>query len=188
MSKFLRPGSLLLPVVFMMIVLTTFGLSGCGDRGDGLPPINEDSVKAHAIPIGLAIQYTASFRNNIDSFTQKCPALKDSFQFSHSEAFNSDVFRLLVQVKDSSGALAAGIRIYYGRATDGQVKLVMVPYDKNGNDIITHLVGTQEKPVPGVSPAKTEALTTDGGAQAMEQGQLCPTVCPPSSPLNQYRP
>jgi hypothetical protein len=184
MSKLLRPGSLPLPVVFLLILLTTFYLSGCGDRGDGLPPINEDSVRTHAIPIGEAIAYTTSFRNSVDSLNLKCPTFKDSLRLGHSEAFNSDVFRVLVAVKDSTGTLAAGIRIYYGRGKDGQVRLIMVPYDKNGNDIITHLVGTSEKPVPGVSSAKTEALTIEGGAQAMEQGQLCPTICPPTSPLN----
>lgn len=185
MSKSPRPGAIPIPAIFMLILLTTFYLTGCGDRGDGLPPINEDSVKSHAIPIGLAIQYTTSFRNSVDSLDLKCPTLKDSLRLGHSEAFNSDVFRVLVAAKDSSGALAAGIRIYYGRGVDGQVKLVMVPYDKNGNDIITHLVGAPEKPVPGVSPAKTEALTIEGGAQALEEGQHCPTICPPTSPLNQ---
>jgi hypothetical protein len=184
MSKLLRPGTLLLPVVFLLIVLTTFCLSGCGDRGDGLPPINEDSVISHAISIAQAAQYTASFRNSIDSVNQKCPVFKDSMHFGKAEAFNSDVFRVLINVKDSTGTLAAGIRIYYGRGTDGLIRMVMVPYDKNGNDILTHLVGAPEKPVPGVSPAKTEALTTGGGAQAMEQGQQCPPACGGGNPLN----
>jgi len=109
--------------------------------------------------------------------------MKDSLRMGYSEAFNSDTYRILLQQKDSSGQLAAGIRIYYGLGKDGQVKLVMVPYDQKGNDILHHLVGTDNKPVPGVSPAHTEALSVTD-AQAMEQGQLCPTICPPApSPL-----
>jgi hypothetical protein len=185
MSKFLRPGSLPLPAVFLLILLSTFYLSGCGDRGDGLPPINEDTVANHAIPIGLAVQYTKSFRRAADSFKLKCPELKDSLQLQYAESFDRDIFRALINVKDSSGEKAAGIRLYYGLDQKGVVKLVMIPYDKNGNDIITHIVGKPEKQVPGVSPARTEALTVDGGAQAMEVGQLCPTICSPTSPLNQ---
>jgi hypothetical protein len=185
MSKLLRPGLLPLPVVFLLIVLTTFYLSGCGDRGDGLPPINEDTVANHAIPISLAIQYTKTFRRAADSFKLKCPELKDSLQLQYAEGFDRDVFRALINVQDSTGEKAAGVRLYYGIDPKGVMKLVLVPYDKNGNDIITHIVGKPEKPVPGVSSAKTEALTVEGGAQAMEVGQLCPTICSPTSPLNQ---
>jgi hypothetical protein len=132
----------------------------------------------------MAVQYTKNYRRAIDSFKERCPLLKDSLRLQYAEAFNSDVFQALLRVKDSAGARAAGIRVYYGLDEKGVVKLLMVPYDNNGNDIITHIVGVPEKPVPGVSPAKTEALTVNGGAQAMEVGQLCPTLCSPTSPLN----
>lgn len=182
MNKMLRPGSWILPVLLPLIVVFTFTLSGCGGRGSEEPLLNEDTVKAHAISIAEAAALTANFRNTVDTVDRRCPQFKDSLKFGYSEAFPSDAYRILLRQKDSTGRLAAGIRIYYGLGKSGQVQLVMVPYDVNGADILHHLVSLDNKPVPGVSPAHTEALTVDG-AQAMEEGQHCPTNCPPPSPL-----
>lgn len=190
MSKTLRSGTLLLPVLLSLLTLTTFLFAGCGERpGEGEPPIDYDSVKPHIIPIQLAAYYTQNFRASVDSFNQKCPTFKDSMRFGHAEAFPSDLYRLLLKQKDSTGALARGIRIYYGRGPDGQIKMVLIPYDKNGNDIINHMVSTDEKQVPGVSPARNEktantASSSSSNGQAGEQGQLCPTACSADSPLN----
>lgn len=185
MNKFPRPGRTL-PVLLLLIALATFTLTGCGGGSGGEPPINEDSVKPHVISLATAIKYTTDFRNTVDTFNVKCPGFKDSMKMGYSEAFNSDSYRLLLRQKDSLGRPAAGIRIYYGLSKDdGRVRFVMVPYDVNGNDILKHLISTDEKPVPGVTPKKAEALTPDaGGAQALEQGQLCPPNCPPTGPLN----
>ncbi|MHA4810888.1 hypothetical protein ACX0G9_22465 [Flavitalea flava] len=183
MNKNLRSGSFILPALFALVTVSTFALSGCGGGSGAEPPINEDSVKPHAIPIAVAAKYTEDFRNNIDSFNKNCPKFAESMHFGKAEAFNSDVFRVLLRQKDSTGKLAAGIRIYYGLDEKGTVKFVMVPYDENGADILHHLISTDEKQVPGVSPAKTEALVI-GGAQAMEMGQLCPTLCSPPNPIN----
>ena len=185
MKKSLRPGSWIPPVLLLLVV--AFNLSGC-HGGSEEPPINLDSVKTHAISIAEAAALTANFRNNVDSLSKKCPDFKSSMDFGYSEAFNSDTYRILLKQKDSLGNPAAGIRIYYGLGKTGQVQLVMVPYDQNGNDILHHLVAVDNKPVPGVSPAHTEALTVDG-AQAMEMGQHCPAVCPPvTSPLQPTNP
>lgn len=186
MSKSFRSGVLLYPVLLSLIALSTFLLSGCGERpGGGEPPINEDSVKPHIIPIALAAAYTKDFRANIDSFNQKCPTFKDQMKFGNAEAFPSDLYRLLLKQKDSTGTLAAGIRIYYGRSTDGLVRLVLVPYDKNGNDIINKMVSLDGKQVPGVSPeAKTAPAEESSVGQAGEDGQRCPTVCSGTGPLN----
>jgi hypothetical protein len=185
MNQFQRPGRTL-PVLLLLIALATFTLSGCGHGSGCEPPINEDSVRPHVITLSTAIKFTTDFRNSVDSFNQKCPGFKDSFQMGYAEAFNSDSYRLLLHQKDSLGRPAAGIRIYYGLSRDdGKFRLIMVPYDVNGNDILKHLIGTEEKPVPGVTPKKAEALTPDaGGAQALEEGQRCPPICPPHTPLN----
>ena len=182
MNKFLRPVFRALPGLIGLLAVSTLTLTGCGG-GPAEPPINMDSVKTHAISIKVAAELTANFRAGIDSLNSKCPQFKDSLQFGYSEAFNADTYRILLQQKDSTGAPAAGVRIYYGRGKTGLIQMVLVPYDRFGNDILHHLVSTDEHPVPGVTPAKTESLTVDG-AQAMEEGQHCPTICPPTSPLN----
>jgi len=184
MNKLLRSGILLLPVLFLLIALSIFSLSGCTER-PGEPPINEDTVRHHVIPIKLAAELTSNFRSTIDSFKQKCPQFKDSLQFGRAESFDRDVFRKLLEQTDTAGNLSAGIRIYFGRDSAGKIKFVMVPYDKNGNDILKKLATGEEKQVPGVSPAKTRTLSlSTSDAEAMETGQVCPPSCSPSSPLN----
>jgi hypothetical protein len=130
----------------------------------------------------MAIQFTKDFRRAIDTFNVKCPGFKDSMQFGHSEAFNADSYALLLAQKDSAGRPAAGIRIYYGLGKDGQTRLVLVPYDVNGNDILHHLISVDSSKAPA-GAAKTEALSVDD-PQAVEMGQHCPPTCPPSSPLD----
>lgn len=179
----MRPGSLTLPA-FLLIASLAFTLFSCGggDRDHGRPPYNVDSVKNHVIPLGLAIQYTKDFRRTIDTFNTKCPGFKDSLQFGRSEAFNTDSYDLLLSQKDSVGRLAAGIRIYYGLDKEGKMRLVLVPYDVNGNDILHHLISADSTKTPA-GGAKTESLTVDG-PQALEDGTRCPPVCPPPGPLN----
>jgi len=179
MNKILRPGSWILPVLLLLIV--AFNLSGC-HGGSEEPPINLDSVKTHAISVAEAAALTANFRNTDTLLQKKCPDFKSSMDFGYSEAFNSDTYRILLEQKDSLGRRAAGIRIYYGLGKTGQVQMVMVPYSQDGSDILNHLVALDNKPVPGISPAHTDSLSASG-AQAMEQGQHCPTYCPPPNPI-----
>lgn len=185
MSKSLKSGLSRVPVLFSLIALSTLLLSGCGERpGGGEPPINEDSVKPHIIPIQLAAAYTKDFRANIDSFNQKCPTFKEQMKFGNAEAFPSDLYRILLKQKDSTGTIASGIRIYYGRSTDGLIRLVMVPYDKNGNDIINKMVSMDAKQLPGVSPEAKTATSSTSDGQAGEDGQRCPSICSGTGPLN----
>jgi len=81
-------------------------------------------------------------------------------------------YELLRQTNDKQGA-AAGIRIYYGRDNAGLVRMILVPYDSSGNDIINHIIDLNGKPVSG---EKVEALSVSGG-QTIQDGQRCPTVC-----------
>ena len=164
--------------VVALIVLFAGGLSGCGPGGDhggdGKPVYNEDTVRNHIISIDLARQYTRTFRASIDSFNRICGPFKDSMKFGHAEEFPADVFTALLAEHSDKQGKAKGIRIYYGRGPDGEIRMVLVPVDSLGNDMIGHMVSTSGKPAPGT--AHTEALTVDGG-QAVEAGQRCPTLC-----------
>ena len=168
--------------LFTLLVLSC--VSGCGpnDNPDkGKIPFNEDSVQNHIISIDLARQYTRDFRAGIDSFNRKCGDFKDSMKFGYAEAFPRDVFAALLDESDPKQGGAKGIRIYYGRGPNGTIRLVMVPYDSLGNDIIGHIVDLKGKGAPG--NAHVEALTTDAG-QAAEEGQQCPTLCSTGGGLN----
>lgn len=165
-------------LIAAVVFLSLSGSSGCGNNtGDGdrgKPSINEDTLRNHVIPISLAIQYTKGFQAELDSNYRLSRKAIDSLRFSHGEEFPSDVFYSLLAQTNPKQGNAKGIRIYFGRGTDGQFKLVMVPVDSLGNDMINHLVDLKGKPVPGT--AHVEALTVSGG-QAIEAGQQCPTIC-----------
>jgi len=179
MNSNLNSRTIIFPALAILFLVTIFSLSGCKeeDKGDGkgeTQAINYDSVKPHLLPIADAIRYTAAFRQAMDSFHV---GKKDSL-FPKAEAFNSDAIAILLQQKDSSGAPAAGVRIYYGRLPDGTVHMILVPYDSKGNDMITPLTPAKpkEKDVPGVSSPRALTADTPPG-QTIEQGQWCPTVC-----------
>jgi hypothetical protein len=164
--------------LFTVVCLLFAGLSGCGPNEqnvDGKIPYNEDSVQNHIITIGLAREYTRNFRMAVDSFNRICGNFKDSMKFGHAESFPRDLFAALLDETNPKQGSAKGIRIYYGRGPDGDIRLVLVPYDSLGNDMIGHIVDLKARPgAPG--NAHVEALSTDSG-QAGEDGQRCPTLC-----------
>jgi hypothetical protein len=61
-----------------------------------------------------------------------------------------------------------------GRDEKGQVRMVLVPVDKNGNNIIGKLLSNRTAYIPGVKSANAQ----DGNdGEAIENGQRCPTLC-----------
>ncbi len=183
MNNNLSPFNLKSLIFLSLAVLVTativFGLSGCQPTPAPVPPstINLDSVKPHVIPIAQAIRWTGRFRNRVDSLRKNCKDFKDSLWLPRAEAFNSDLIGLLLSQKDSTGTIAVGIRVYYGLDEKGVCRMIIVPYDKNNNDIINRLVVADDKGVPGVSSAKVAESSEQSGGQAGETGQQCPTVC-----------
>jgi hypothetical protein len=177
MNNYLNPfklNTLIFTTLTILLVAVIFALPGCQPAPAPTSTINLDSVKPHVIPIAQARRWTARFRAMNDSLRAKCPQFKDSLWLPRAEAFNSDLIGLLLSQKDSSGALAAGIRVYYGLDEKGVCRMILLPYDKNNNDIINRLTVVDDKPVPGVSAKVAESSQ---GGQAGEQGQQCPTVC-----------
>lgn len=186
MNTICRPSRLITGLSLLAVIcLVLSGLPGCGPNDGGKSgkiPYNEDSVQNHIIPIGLARQYTRDFRASIDSFNRACTNFKDSMRFGHAEEFPADVFYAMLAEHNDKQGTARGVRIYYGRSANGEIRLVMVPVDSLGNDMIGRIIDLNGKPTPGT--AHTEALTTDDG-QSVEQGQRCPPNCDSSSGLNE---
>ncbi len=177
MNKFLRPTGLVRTFVFLLLALSAGHFSACRPAAGGEEPINEDTVKRHILPIEKAIQYTSDFVAAIDTLNKNVPHFADSMKFGHAESFPTDVFRELLRQSNDKQGKAMGIRIYYGRDNAGMIRLVMVPYDSLGNDIINHMVDINGKPVNGSSAPQVEALTVTSGGQTMQDGIRCPTVC-----------
>jgi len=166
-KNFSYPG-LLLIVTFIILI------TACNQATPtGKIPYNEDSVRRHILPIRSAVVYTMKFRNARDTFYRQLPPLEKGMNLGQAESFNRDAIAVLLNQNDSTGKEAAGIRVYYGLDEGGQVRLVLVPYDQNGNDIINKLITEKTVNIPGISSAK--AFADDG--QTIENGQRCPTAC-----------
>jgi hypothetical protein len=176
MSKILKPTRLFQVFLLLLIAVSAGYLVSCNQGGggrEGEPPINPDTVRNHVISIGEADQLTASFRAELDSMERKVPQFHDSMDFGHAESFPADVFRAMLGQRGDSGAVAVGIRIYYGRGANGKIRQILVPYDANGNDIVGHYVDLNSQPKQG---AHVEALQVNDG-QALQNGTRCPTAC-----------
>jgi len=171
--------------VFLLIALIV-GVAGCNQQppkdGGGGPvgaiPYNEDSVRTHILRVDDALKYTSKYRTYLADTSGKQTRLRigggvEKLDFGRAEAFNRDAIAVLLNQKDSLGNPASGIRIYYGVNEGDQVRMILVPYDKNGNDIIRQLVVEKAARIPGVSEAKAY---WDSG-QTIENGQRCPTIC-----------
>jgi hypothetical protein len=173
MNEILKPARFVQALFLLLIAVSVFHFSACQPAAPGGEAINQDSVKRHIISIDSAIRYTTSFRASIDSFNKNAPHFADSMRFGHAEAFNKDIIRELLLQSNGKQGPAAGIRIYFGRDNTGLIRMVLVPYDTAGNDIINHIMDLNGKPITG---AHVEALTVSGG-QAGEDGIRCPTLC-----------
>jgi hypothetical protein len=79
------------------------------------------------------------------------------------ETFTKDDFDVILS---TSGC--ASVRIYYGMSEDLKVHAIIVPVDADGADIL-----------PGSS------LTEADDEGILENGNRCPDLCPPPSPLNE---
>jgi hypothetical protein len=79
-----------------------------------------------------------------------------------SETFNRNAFDSLLAKEG-----CAGLRIYYGMDENLKVHAVIVAVNEDNEDIL-----------PG------ENTLTENGEDIVEEGQRCPVICPPSSPLN----
>lgn len=159
--------------------------------------VDRSNVAQHIISVKLANSYTQKFRNVYGKYTQSTTTGKMSetsigtaastgcsLNLPIAESFNRDAIALLLNQKDATGNIAAGIRMYYGINENNEVCLVLAPYDNNGKDIINNL--SKSAPlaikIPGISTASAQTVSLDDGG-VIERGQRCPTVCDLTSPL-----
>ena len=80
----------------------------------------------------------------------------------NSETFNRNAFETLL-----AKAGCAGLRIYYGMDEDLKLHAIAVAVNEDNEDIL---------------PALVSAAAID--EDIVEEGQRCPDLCPPPSPLN----
>jgi len=157
------------PLNLIAVLTITLLIGGCSAAGPEQCPVNADRAKTEIIPISQAKQYRTSYDAGLVQLAEqlKNPAfLKDSFNLPQAEMFNRDAIGALLNVEG-----ADGVRIYLGRDNAGQIRLVLLPVDKNGKDIITRLI-------PGTTKTTDSTVkAADDEGEAIENGQRCPTMC-----------
>lgn len=156
-----------LQTIILFAALTAF--VAC-NSGGGIP-VDETQARAHVIPIKEAREYVRSFEQGLLYMGDRLgdsAFLRDSFNLPIAEMFNRHALALLLNVEG-----AEGVRIYLGRDPKGQVRMVLLPVDKNGQNIITRLIPTSTVTIPGISSAYAD----EDDGQAIENGQRCPTLC-----------
>lgn len=160
-------------VLFLTVLLGLY--SSCNNDRGGKIPFNEERARQQIIPVKQGSQYSISFVNLRDSVLPKLirdsSFLERQFNLPIAETFNRDA---IIALLNADGA--DGVRIYFGNDEKGLVRLVLMPVDKEGNDIVTKLTGTLSDKAAGQA-AKVAAA--DG--ESVENGQRPP---PPASALN----
>lgn len=154
----------------MLFLLAGSVLSGCTD---GRIPVDEEQARQHVITVREAKAYSTSFRQGRQELARRLgdsAFLRDTFNLPDAETFNRHAIALLLNQEG-----AEGVRIYMGRDAKGLVRLVLVPVDKAGKNIIGRLLANRTASIPGVKSANAQDGNEDG--EAIENGQRCPTMC-----------
>lgn len=158
------------PLCLILSASTILLLSACTNNKI---PLDEARARLQVIPINQARNYTQGFLmalSDLKKQVRDSSFVDKSFNVPYAEMFNRDAIASLLNVEG-----ADGVRIYLGRDSLGQVRMVLLPVDKNGRNIIGPLVNRDVVTIPGISSARAQ---DDGsGGEAIENGQRCPTMC-----------
>ena len=167
----MKPSSFL---VITLLLCFSIVWVGCKDNGAGNGGIPYDQRRAaqSVISIDTAKQYQANFirtRTELARLISDSTFLARNFNLPNAESFTRDAIILLL---NQTGA--DGIRVYYGKDSKGEVRMVLLPVDKNGKDIQAVLIErgqTNAISIPGIQSAQAAPPSQ---MQAVENGQTCP--------------
>lgn len=165
----MKSSRFLIAVASIVFLLMTIG--GCQGEHKEIP-YNKDRAKLHLISLKKADRYRDSFATGRQAIRLRCDSsfIDKNFDMPVAEMFNRDAIAVLLNQEG-----AEGIRIYMGKDSLGQVRLVLLPVDKNGKDIRKVLLDYRD--ITQKAAAQTGGFDDDGGGQAVEVGQRCPTIC-----------
>lgn len=114
------------------------------------------------ISLDKAIEMTKLYRDGKEKIL--APEYKGQNILLLSETFSREAFDSILSQPD-----CAGIRIYFGMDEAMTVRVIAVATNKDNADIL---------------PSASKDGDTEEG-DIVEQGQGCPNLCPPPSPLNE---
>ena len=120
----------------------------------------------HFISLDEAIKMTGLYRQHKENILSG--EFKGKNILSFSETFDAEAFRTILSKKDCKS-----LRIYFGMSEDKKVHAIIVGVNENNEDML-----------PTVKPGPGSTANLAVGSEIIEQGQLCPPVCPAVSPLN----
>lgn len=123
-----------------------------------LPPAG-----AHFITLAEAIRMTGLYRQSREIIL--APEYRNSDILCNNETF---ALADLLSLVNRPGC--AGFRIYYGMKENKKVHAILVGTNNSGHDLLPEVMAR---------PAQND--TNDW---ILEDGQRCPPLCPPASPLN----
>ena len=155
------------PLALVLLLAAGLTLVGCSDGGK--IPVDRTQAQVHIISEAQARSYVNSFKQarvELGRRVTDSTYLRDTFNLPDAETFNRHAIALLL---NQDGA--EGVRIYLGRDNKGQIRLVLLPVDKDGKNIVRRFFATTAY-IPGVSSAYA-----DEDGEAIENGQRCPTMC-----------
>lgn len=154
-----------IPLILLILVTGCITLSACSNKIN----IDEKRAKEQLIPIDQANEYQKKFiasHEELAKLITDSSFLKKQFNLPDGETFNRDMIGHLLNQDGTDG-----IRIYYGEDEKGQIRLVLLPVDKEGKAIIVaSLANIKAINIPGISSASAKG---GGGGVAGENGQGC---------------
>lgn len=155
---------------YALLLVLVVSFYGCKDPG-GKIPFDEKKAREHIIPVKQGSLYSSNFLNLRDSVLPRLIAdssfLPRRFTLPISETFNRDA---IISLLNADGAQS--VRIYFGTDDKGLVRLVLMPVDKDGKDIITKLTGKAGDAAAQAGTSTRSLSITDG--DAVENGQRPP--------------
>lgn len=115
----------------------------------------------HSISLAEAKKMTRKFRDEKDKLMRD--EYKGQHLMPHCESFDRAAFDALLRREDCKG-----VRIYYGMKDTPHIHAIIVGFDENGKDILPQAGAVMDSTDPTI----------------IQNGQSCPSNCPPSSDLN----
>lgn len=119
---------------------------------------------SHFISLEQAIEITSLYRAEHENILAS--AYKNQEILPICETFNRYDIDILLEKE-----ACAGLRIYFAMDPSLKVKVLVVAVNENGEDILPENA--------------TKATNDDDEGDIIQEAHRCPTLCPPSSPLNQ---
>ena len=113
---------------------------------------------SHSISLSDAAAMTSLYRDERENILGE--DYKNSNILPICESFSKAAFQNIINQTGCNG-----VRIYYGMTTDLKIHSIIVGVNANGEDMLP-----------------SDPNVTDG--EIAENGNRCPDLCPPNSPLN----